>query len=72
LLSQKLKFWESLNPYRLTPALYPQAAVFGKRYDDFGLLHPAGQDLGGFGLHASLIYSFHGNKSKILWKPFQN
>jgi hypothetical protein len=32
----------------LGAAFYLQAAVFGKGYDDFGLLRPVGQDLGGF------------------------
>jgi hypothetical protein len=32
----------------LQTALYLQAAVFRKGYDDFGFLRPVGQDLGGF------------------------
>jgi hypothetical protein len=32
----------------LEAALYLQAAIFRKGYDDFSFLRPVGQDLGGF------------------------
>jgi hypothetical protein len=37
-----------LNKGLLGAVFYLQAAVFGKGYDDFGLIRPVGQDLGGF------------------------
>jgi hypothetical protein len=37
--------------------LYLQAAVFGKGHDDFRLLRPVGQDLGGFKQYGARVPS---------------
>jgi hypothetical protein len=44
-INHELPAWAREN---LEACFYLQATVLGQGYDDFGLLRPVGQDLGGF------------------------